>query len=576
MAAATHQDSFDKVLEIPLMSPHSRRAFLEDSIFATASALAAGLAGQVYAEEDASSNHPNKKEKAAAEVQVPSLPDDALVTTYRHAATNNVLAALNPEVFPGYFNVCAGEKGYGSIYPSTFPSLDGHQMTDALLWLGQVEVAKLNWDYVRSFQRPNGCLPLAILPALAGKPAGPEGTKVTIDANGGLYEHPTPGNPLAALAGPTYIQNADVIYRHTLDRRWLKAQIGSVNLAADYLISLTTPAGIVKGAGYYVEYPSRIESDGVSQCHAVDAFRRVAALNRVLENEKAAAGYQQMADRIASQFTTKFWVETNFAEYLHPVRGFIASHGLTDVDWAALATGVALPQQQAVLWPQLRGETAFYYGGMPTGISSRPETYEDWEFSPPSNRRDLAAMGRVWYIESWARSLFHDAEGILDGLRRVADEGRKHDYCWRERYLPSSTGSTVPMGAESYCEYPANFIRIVNRFLLGIDLRLDGSILMSPNVTAAFWDRGFGHVLRARGTSIEFQLHRDSIDVTYSGPAAQRLGLRLPATDNAAPWKIVSRGAPCQISEEDEIVWLALPSTKDAAPRHFRIERNAG
>jgi hypothetical protein len=558
------------------MFQRSRRDFLEDSIFATAAALAAGSARQLFADEEAAGNPTLKKEKVPVDVQVPSLPDDNLVTTYRHAATKNVLAALNPEVFPGYFNVCAGEKGYGSIYPTTFPSLDGHQMTDALLWLGEVEVAKLNWDYVRSFQRPNGCLPLAILPALAGKPAGPEGSKVFIDANGGLYEHPTPGNPLAALAGPTYIQNADVIYRHTLDRRWLKAQIGSVNLAADYLISLTTPAGVVGGAGYYVEYPSRIDSDGVSQCHAVDALRRVATLNRVLEDEKAAAGYEQIADRIASHFTTKFWADTHFAEYLHPVRGFISSHGLTDVDWAALATGVALPQQQTVLWPQLREETAFYYGGMPTGISTRPETYEDWEFSPPSNRRDLAAMGRVWYIESWARSRFRDAEGLLDGLRRVGDEGRKHDYSWRERYLPSSTDSTVPLGAERYCEYPANFIRIVNRFLLGIDLRLDGSILLAPNVTPAFWDRGFGHVLRVRGTSIEFQLHRDSIDVTYSGPAAQRLGLRPPARDDAARWKVTSQGTPCQISEKEGIVWLTLPSTKDAAPRHFRIERDAG
>jgi len=396
-----------------------------------------------------------------------------------------------------------------------------------------------------------------------------------VDSNGGLYQHWVPGNPLAALASPTFIQNADVIYRHTLDRGWLEAQIDSVNLAADYLDTLTTPEGIVRGAGYYIERPTRIESDGVAQCHAVDAFRRAAALNRVLGQETAAVRYQRMADRIGSHFTTEFWTDKHFAEYLHPTRGLIASHGLTDVDWAALATGVALPGQQATLWPQLRAETAFYYGGMPTGISTRPETYEDWEFSHP-DRHDLAAMGRVWYLESWARSRFHDGEGLLDGLRRVAEEGRKHGYFWRERYYPSSTNSTVPAGAEKYCEYPANFIRIVNRFLLGIDLRLDGSILLAPNVTPAFWKRGFGHVIHVRGTVLEFRLRGNAIDVTYSGSAAQRLGVRFPGHDAVAPWKVTSQGAPCEISEEGGIVWLVLPSTSDASPRHFRVQREAG
>ena len=95
-------------------------------------------------------------------------------------------------------------------------------MTDALFWLGQVDVAKANWDYVRSFQRADGCLPLAILPSQAGKDIGPRGYPGIVAPNGGLYRHWIPGNPLAALASTTYIQNADAIFRRTLDRRWLE------------------------------------------------------------------------------------------------------------------------------------------------------------------------------------------------------------------------------------------------------------------------------------------------------------------------------------------------------------------
>ncbi len=372
-------------------------------------------------------------DKAAANVQVPDLPDRDLVTAYEKAATQNVLAAVNPQVFPGYFSVCADGQGFG--YGNSYPSLDGHQMIDALLWLGDVDTVKLNWDFVRKFQQPSGRLPLAILPSMAGQPIGSAESQATVAANGGLYEHWVRGNPLAALASPTFIQNADVIYRHTRDRQWLETNIDAVNLAADYLTSLTTPEGVVQGAGYYIERPTRIASDGVAQCHAVDAFRRVAALNRVIGNSDAATRYEQQAARIIGQFTRQFWTGDHFAEYLHPTRGLIASHGLTDVDWAALATDVALPAQEAVLWPQLRGEQAFYYGGMPTGISTRPASYEDWEFSHP-DRHDLAAMGRVWYLEAWARSRLQDANGLLDGLHRVAGEGAKHDYSCASVTIP--------------------------------------------------------------------------------------------------------------------------------------------
>lgn len=51
------------------------------------------------------------------------------------------------------------------------------------------------------------------------------------------------------------------------------------------------------------------------------------------------------------------------------------------------------------------------------------------------------------------------------GLRRVAKVGRSNGYSWREHCYRSGTGSVVPAGAENYCEYPANFLRVVNRFL---------------------------------------------------------------------------------------------------------------
>ena len=385
---------------------------------------------------------------ASPPFHVPSLPDPLIVEAYERSARNNVLAAVNPRVFPGYWSVCADGRGYG--YGNTYPSLDGHQMSDALLWLDQVDAVQANFDYVRSFQRQDGALPLAILPAQAGKTIGPPGFTAAVSANGGLYRHWVPGDPLAALAGPTYIQNAAAIFQRTLDRDWLAARIASVNRAADSLASLVTEAGAVRGGGYYIERPTRLDCDGVTQPHAVDAFLKAASLNRALGPSSVPARYEELATRIRQHFVTRFWVRDHFAEYLHPERGLIDRHGLTDTNWAALAFGVATAGQQASVWPRLKDEPRFYYGGMPCGIATEPDTYELWEFAYP-DRQDLAAMGRVWYVECQARARMGDASGLVASIRRVAQVGRDAGYFWRERY--SAKGG---YGVEKYCEYPAS------------------------------------------------------------------------------------------------------------------------
>ena len=525
------------------------------------SVVAGTIAGAVGADEAGS---------GAPAFDVPNLPDELLVETYRRAARDNVLAAVNPRIFPGYFSVCADGQGFG--FGNSYPSLDGHQMSDALLWLGRTGVVQANWDYVRTFQEPSGRLPLAILPARGGPRIGSETAQSTVHANGGLYEHWVDGNPLAALASPTFIQNADVIFRHTLDREWLERQIDAVNRAADYLASLTSHEGVVGGAGYYVERPTRIASDGVAQCHAVDAFRRAAALNRVLRRGGAAEKYDELAERIRHRFTTYFWADSHFAEYLHPSRGLITVRDLTDVDWAALATDVATPDQRATLWPRLRAESAFYYGGMPTGIAAQPDRYEDWEFTHP-DRHDLAAMGRVWYLEGWARSRFRDADGLLDSLHRVAREGQAHDFFWRERYYPSSTGSPIPAGAEKYCEYPANFIRIVNQFLLGVQLDLDGSIVLSPCAPDAYWDRGFAHTVRRNDSVLAYRLQRDRVEITYSGGSSQAVAIHVKPDRDARPWQIEPPSAQCELRLEDASIYLTLPAAPPDAPLRVVVVR---
>lgn len=372
--------------------------------------------------------------------------------------------------------MCADGQGFGHGY--TYPSLDGHQMTDALLWLGRVDVVKANWDHVRSFQRPDGSLPIAILPNLSGKQAGEGDHLAPVAANGGLYAHWVPGNPLQVLAGPTDIQNADDIFRMTLDLKWLTAQLPSVNLSADHLASLVDDRGAVRGAGYYIERPARIEYDGVAQCHAVDAFRRVASLNRVM------------------------------------------------------------------------------------GDAERAKKYED-----------LAAMGRVWHLDAQARARMGDAEGLLRGIRRVCEEGAKNGYYWRERYQPDGRGGVTAVGPNTYCEYPANLIRIVQRFLFGVEMLLDGSLVLAPAATGDFWRQGFGQTLRWRGRALQYRMQSDRVSGTYEGGGPQKLAVRLSPARPGAKVSVLAAGLPLEMRMRGGLVFVTLAETPPGKPCKFEIAR---
>ncbi len=491
-----------------------------------------------------------------------NIPDPEIASAYEAAAAQNVLTAMNPAIFPGYWSVCADGIGHG--HGNTFPALDGHQMADALLYLGQVETVKLNWNYVKSFQRPDGQLPFAILPASAGKPIGPSEGGISVDPNGGLYTHWVPDNPLRALGYTTYIQNADVLYRMTGDLAWLRENLPSVNLAANYFAGMITPEGAVGGAGYYVERPTRVEYDGVTQGHAVDAFRRLADLNEIAGDAEAAQRNRALADRVEQHFQTKFWAGEHFAEYIHPERGPISNHGLTDTDWTAIAMNVATEEQQAKVWPQLQHEMKFRYAGMPTGIATLPETYETWEFSH-DDRMDLAAMGRVWYIECHARANRGDADGLADAIRAVCKVGRENGYYWRERY--NAEGG---FGVEKYCEYPANLIRVVQRFVMGVEYRLDGSIALSPTVPADYWEKGFGQKLAWRGRELSYHFQGSTVTGRYLGTEEQVLRIKVLGPVAEKP-SIEAEGLKVNVESKDGWMTVTLSKNFDELSGRFTL-----
>ena len=58
---------------------------------------------------------------------------------------------------------------------------------------------------------------------------------------------------------------------------------------------------------------------------------------------------------------------------------------------------------------------------------TKPFTYEKWELNEPlpfpigSRLHDVAAMGRVWYLEATACRRMHANERLVESVRRCAE-----------------------------------------------------------------------------------------------------------------------------------------------------------
>ena len=399
------------------------------------------------------------------------------------AVFKNLTPAATERAYPGHFTINADGGGYGS--DTTWPGLDSWQMIGPYLQLGRTRLVLDYFEFVRASQRKDGNIPFAIFngntrpggclrglkhpddvftykpPRRDGLPASSQATRQWI----GLFEHwQTKGFPLSTLGPICYLLTAAEIFNATGSRSWLRERLGSVEAAARFLLTLRNDRGLIGGAGFYIEAPPREGCDGVTQCYAVQAFRQLARLFRAAGQTAKKAEWSGHANKLAQAFVDAFWREDHFGEYVHPEHGLVDAHGLSDVNWAVVAFGLADDRRVRRLWPRLMNEPAFWAGDMPTQIVTKPFAYADWESRrspdcPADALNDVAAMGRVWYLEAVACQRMKARARLVDSVRKVCRAAQ--DGFWRERYHLKPDGSVSADGSQKYCEYAAVLVRVV-------------------------------------------------------------------------------------------------------------------
>lgn len=400
------------------------------------------------------------------------------------AVERTLLPAMARPAYAGHFTVTADGQHFGS--DTTWPGLDSWEMAGSYLLLGHSQVVLDYFAFVRASQRDDGNIPFAIFPGEQPPPA-PEsylrGINYPDDVYAfaprgageprrwiGLFEHwQMRVNPLSVLAPICHVLTAGEIAGDEMSIAWLRdGNFASAEAAGRYVLSRKSANGLISGAGFYIECPPRDQWDGVTQCYAVYAMRELARMGALLGDADRARTWAAETDLLARTFRETFWVGDHFAEYVHPVHGVVDLHGLSDINFAAIALGLATPEQEAALWPRLASEERFWHGGMPTQLVSNPLAYRDWERPEPlpfvhvnGDFYDVAAMGRVWLLDALACRRMHDWERLRAATRLVCATGERHGWQWHERYHAQCDGMVKPAGPAGYCEYAAVLVRVV-------------------------------------------------------------------------------------------------------------------
>jgi hypothetical protein len=115
----------------------------------------------------------------------------------------------------------------------------------------------------------------------------------------------------------------------------------------------------------------------------------------------------------------------------------------------------------------------------------------------------------------------------------------------------------------------------MQQFLLGVDMRLDGSLVLAPTVTEEFWKRGFGQTLVWHGRNLRYRMLHDRIEGTYAGSTPQRVGVRLPPPPGATKVRVTIDDRPAAAAQEKGLIFITLPATRAQESSRFEILRSS-
>ena len=176
----------------------------------------------------------------------------------------------------------------------------------------------------------------------------------------------------------------------------------------------------------------------MTQCYAIHAFRELARLFRAAGDAASQTAWAAEAEKLSEAFHAAFWRGDHFGEYVHPKRGLVDLHGLSDVNWAAVAFGIVAGREAGIALAAVVGSQGLLVGRHADANRIEAASLRKMGirraaagFRRPLN--DAAAMGRAWYLEALACQRMKAHERLVESARKSLSAAKADGY-WRERY----------------------------------------------------------------------------------------------------------------------------------------------
>ena len=129
----------------------------------------------------------------------------------------------------------------------------------------------------------------------------------------------------------------------------------------------------------------------------------------------------------------------------------------------------------------------------------------------------------------------------------------------------------LALRTKKYNEYPANLIRVTQRFLLGVDFCLNGAVSLAPVVPDDFWKTGFGQTLSWRQKTLSYLMRYNGMEGDYSAPESQQLRGRRRKPLNRKNVCVKINGHDTKFCIENGQIIFTVPHAKPEKPCHFII-----
>jgi len=279
-------------------------------------------------------------------------------------------------------------------------------------------------------------------------------------------------------------------YCLTKDIEFLRSNIDALERNCAYIESFIDADDLLDSHVYYEDQVIKDGKVAQAQCFAVNSFRLMERLERLLMRPERAAHYAALAKRLgeayALEYPKGFW-DTEHGRFVDWIdaNGEAHDHIHLLANQLPMLLGLA-SETQAALCAQTIARHSAVFRKFPSFVAAKIEDYTKAEIGT-GGPYDLCAAGRYWCWDAEYLAFMGDGEALLRQLLQVADQAAMDGFLMGERYdmnyvyyNTGEDGARNWHGASRYYEYPNVFLYVLVCHYLGVRPGFDCDLVVNP------------------------------------------------------------------------------------------------